>query len=39
MKDWSTLYIEKGVVQKEPSKKVLETINFFKGKGLKKFLI
>jgi ubiquinone/menaquinone biosynthesis C-methylase UbiE len=38
MKDWSTLYIEKGVVQKEPSKKVLETINFFKGKGLKKIL-
>jgi ubiquinone/menaquinone biosynthesis C-methylase UbiE len=32
------LYIEKGVVQKEPSKKVLETINFFKGKGLKKIL-
>jgi SAM-dependent methyltransferase len=38
MKDWSTLYIEKGVVQKEPSKKVLESINFFKGKGLKKIL-
>jgi ubiquinone/menaquinone biosynthesis C-methylase UbiE len=38
MKDWSTLYIEKGVVQKEPSKKVLETINFFKGNGLKKIL-
>ena len=38
MKDWSTLYTEKGIVQKEPSKKVLKTINFFKGKGLKRIL-
>ena len=38
MKDWNTLYKEKGIVQKEPSERVVEAIKFFKGKRIKKIL-
>ncbi len=38
MKYWNTLYKEKGIVQKEPSKKVLEAIKFFKEKRIEKIL-
>ncbi|MBW2989375.1 class I SAM-dependent methyltransferase [Candidatus Woesearchaeota archaeon] len=38
MGDWERLYKEKGTVQREPSKKVLEAIEFFKEKRVKKVL-
>ncbi|MBC2764298.1 MAG: class I SAM-dependent methyltransferase, partial [ANME-2 cluster archaeon] len=38
MKDWNTLYKEKGIVQKEPSEKVINAIKFFNRVGSKKIL-
>jgi len=38
MADWETLYKEKGIVQKEPSKFVKEVVEFFKQQNLKKIL-
>lgn len=38
MKDWDAIYKEKGVIQKEPSGKVIEAISFFKQKGLERIL-
>jgi SAM-dependent methyltransferase len=38
MNDWNTLYKEKGIVQKEPSAKVLDAIKFFNINGSKKIL-
>ncbi len=38
MKDWNTLYKEKGIVQKEVSEKILEAVKFFKEKGVNRVL-
>jgi len=38
MADWETLYKEKGIVQKEPSKFVKEAVEFFKQQDLEKIL-
>ena len=38
MADWETLYKEKGIVQKEPSKFVKEAVEFFKQQNLEKIL-
>ncbi len=38
MKDWDSLYKEKGIVQKEPSKRVIEAVDFFKKEGLERIL-
>ena len=38
MKDWNSLYKEKGTVQKEPSKKVIKAVNFFKKEKVKRIL-
>jgi ubiquinone/menaquinone biosynthesis C-methylase UbiE len=38
MKDWNTLYKEKGIVQNEPSERVLGAIKFFNDNGSKKIL-
>ena len=38
MKDWNTLYKEKGIVQKEASKKILEAVKFFKEKEVNRVL-
>ena len=38
MGDWETLYKEKGIIQKEPSKFVKEAVEFFKRENLKKIL-
>lgn len=38
MKDWDSLYKEKGIVQKEPSKRVIEAVKFFKQNGLERIL-
>jgi len=38
MKNWETLYQERGVVQREPSAKVLEAINYFRKANLRTVL-
>jgi ubiquinone/menaquinone biosynthesis C-methylase UbiE len=38
MKNWRSLYQERGVVQKEPSAKVMEAIDFFRSAQLKTVL-
>jgi 2-polyprenyl-3-methyl-5-hydroxy-6-metoxy-1,4-benzoquinol methylase len=38
MKDWNTIYQEKGIFQKRPSAHVLEVIDFFKQAGLVRIL-
>ena len=38
MKDWNSLYKEKGIVEEEPSKRVIEAVNFFKQQRLKRIL-
>ena len=38
MADWETLYKEKGIIQKEPSKFVKEAVEFFKQQNLEKIL-
>jgi len=38
MKNWGSLYQERGVVQKEPSAKVVEAINFFRKCGVRTVL-
>ena len=38
MKDWDSLYKEKGIVQEEPSSRVIEAARFFEQQGLKTIL-
>jgi len=38
MKDWDNLYKSKGIIQKKPSKFVIEAVNFFKEQGLERIL-
>lgn len=38
MKDWDSLYKDKGILQKEPTKDVIEAVNLFKHEGLRRIL-
>ena len=38
MKDWNSLYKERGIIQKKTSGKVIEAVNYFKQEDLKRVL-
>lgn len=38
MKDWDSLYEKKGIIQKEPSIRVIKAVKFFKQQGIKRIL-
>ncbi len=38
MKDWDSLYKKRGILQKEPTKDVIEAVNFFKHEKLRRIL-